>query len=58
MSRVGALNGRDKRRVYSIGLSDGYWHDSRLLGLRLLKRGRSDGGGDSLDARLRQLAVA
>lgn len=56
--RVGALNGRDKRRVCCSGLSDGYWHDSRLLGLRLAKRGGSDGGGDSLDARLRQLAVA
>lgn len=58
VSRVGTINGRDKRRVCSSGLSDGYWHDSRLLGLRLAKRGGSDGNGESLDARLRQLAVA
>lgn len=58
VSRVGALNGRDNRRVCSSGLSDGYWHDGRLLGLHLPKRGGRDGGGDSLDARLRQLAAA
>lgn len=58
VSRVGALSGRDKRRVCSSGLSDGHWHDSRLLGLRLPKRGGRDGGGGSLDARLRQLAAA